>query len=262
MRVLRTLAISLAIFGAAAASLHAQANPSGAQSAAVRHFATQPAQELLVTSEFTTSLDSRTAKAGDRITLKTKSVLRLDDGTEIPKGAKLIGHITGAKAAGGGDANAQIALAFDRLEWKDEQSVTVQGEFRSIVAPGGDSGGTDAMAPTPGGASAGRAPGDMYGSTPTLAPPSQVAREQTPSASTLAARVSPGQIVAHSGDLAIRTTSIPGLLLANHEPDSLHNSSGPPSSSILLGAARDIHLESETRAVIAIASAGTAQQLR
>ena len=60
----------------------------------------------------------------------------------------------------------------------------------------------------------------------------------------------PGSIVARSGNIAIRMTAIPGVLLAN-------NMNGQPfsnASGLLLGAKSDIKLEGGTQVVVAVAS--------
>lgn len=210
---------------------------------------------LHIDGELLEKLDSKSAKVGDRVVIKTRSTVRTANGVEISKGSKLIGRVTGVEPLGAAEANAQIALVFDRVELKDGQSLSIQGEIQSLAPAGGDSenGEPDPMAAAPSNVSPGHAPGDMYGSTPIAAPPAQISR--TAQAEHTSGSSGAGSIVARSGDLVIRTTAIPGLLLANHEQ-------GAPaalSSSILLGAKRDVRLESGTRVVLAVVSAETAK---
>ncbi len=63
----------------------------------------------------------------------------------------------------------------------------------------------------------------------------------------------PGTIVARNGNVAIRTTAIPGVLLAN----ALNGQPFANASGLLVGARRDIHLDEGTRMVVAVA--GTPQ---
>lgn len=236
----------------AAAAVVAQVpNPSGTSSSA------SVADVHVVTGELADKLDSKTARVGDQVVVKTKSAIHTADEVEIPKGSKLIGHVTGVKALGA-EANSQIALAFDRIELKDGRSLSIHGDIQSL-APADDGGTRDTMGAAPSDMPAGHAPGDMYGSTPVATPPAQVPRAtQTGSSSSVVdpgAGSNAGAIVAHSGDLVLRTTAVPGLLLANHESSS----PGTASSSILLGAKRDIHLESGTRMVISIAPVAAAK---
>ena len=47
-----------------------------------------------MTGELEGKLDSRTAKVGDRVVLKTTEKVLTADGTVIPRGTRLVGHIT------------------------------------------------------------------------------------------------------------------------------------------------------------------------
>jgi hypothetical protein len=60
--------------------------------------------------------------------------------------------------------------------------------------------------------------------------------------------------VARTGNIAIRTTSIPGVLLANNEPGQ-QDPRMAQASGILLGAKKDVHLDSGTKVVIGVAAA-------
>ena len=61
----------------------------------------------------------------------------------------------------------------------------------------------------------------------------------------------PGSIVARNGNVAIRTTSVPGVLLAN----DIHGLPFSNASGMLLGARRDVRLDGGTRFVLAVAMA-------
>src|ERR1700728_4027260 len=65
----------------------------------------------------------------------------------------------------------------------------------------------------------------------------------------------PGTVVARTGNIAIRTTSIPGVLLANNAP-GLQDPRMAQASSILLGAKQDIQLSGGTQMVLGVAAAG------
>ena len=61
----------------------------------------------------------------------------------------------------------------------------------------------------------------------------------------------PGTLVARNGNVAIRTTSVQGVLLAN----DIHGLPFSNASGLLLGARRDVHLDGGTRLVLAVAMA-------
>ena len=57
-----------------------------------------------VNAQLVGKLDSRTAKAGDSIVVRTESSVKTADGTMIPKGTKLVGHVIGVMHAGIGQS--------------------------------------------------------------------------------------------------------------------------------------------------------------
>jgi hypothetical protein len=67
--------------------------------------------------------------------------------------------------------------------------------------------------------------------------------------------------VARTGNIAIRATSIPGVLLANNEPGQ-QDLRMAQSSGILLGAKRDVQLDGGTKVVIGVAAAAGSQSRR
>lgn len=211
-----------------------------------------------VNGELVDKLDTKTAKAGDSVVIKTNSNVKTADGTEIPKGSKLMGRITQVKPSGEGNENSQVALQIDRAELKGGQSVAIHSEIQSISASGSDSttGAPDTMAATPSGTSgpATAAPGS---SATASSPATQQPQASSTSPAANPAMPAPGTIVARTGNIAIRTTSIPGVLLANNEPGQ----QGPrmaQSSGILLGAKRDVHLDGGTKVVVGVAAAAAA----
>lgn len=67
-----------------------------------------------------------------------------------------------------------------------------------------------------------------------------------------------GTVVATNGNIAIRTTAIPGVLLANNAPGQ-QDPRMAQASSILLGAKRDIQLDGGTQMVVGVSAAGGGQ---
>ena len=51
-----------------------------------------------MTGELDGKLDSKTAKVGDRVVLKTMDKVQTSDGTVIPRGSRLVGHVTEVQA--------------------------------------------------------------------------------------------------------------------------------------------------------------------
>jgi len=222
-----------------------------------------------VNGELESKLDSKTAKTGDNIVVKTKASVKTADGTEIPKGSKLMGHIVAVKPSGAGE-NSQVALQIDHVELKGGQSLAVHSQIQSIAPPVSaalDNGSAAAMpgAVSPGGAPSGLAANGprtsanpASSSTPAVGAPQGAggAAGGVPAGSNIPAA---GTVVATNGNIAIRTTSIPGVLLANNETGQ-QDPRMAQASSILLGAKKDIQLEGGTQMVIALAATGGGPQ--
>jgi hypothetical protein len=81
------------------------------------------------------SLDSKSAKIGSEVELRTKEPLVSADGTQIPKGSKILGHITAAEPHAKGGADARVAIQFDRVELKGGQGVRIWSEIRWVEPP-------------------------------------------------------------------------------------------------------------------------------
>jgi hypothetical protein len=213
-----------------------------------------------VSGELLSKLDSKTAKTGDPVVVETRTSAKTADGTAIPKGSKLVGRVMAVKASAPGE-NSQVVLQFDHLELKGGQNVPVHSQIQSITPAGGTAATSDSAAlasrPQAAGASNPNTPG-ANGSNPASGAP-QTTGGQTGAATAATSAPPAGTVVARTGNIAIRTTSVPGVLVANNEP-------GQPdprmaqASSILLGAKQDIELDSGTQVVVGVAAAGGGTQ--
>jgi hypothetical protein len=207
-----------------------------------------------VNGELVSKLDSKTAKTGDNVVVETKASVKTADGTEIPKGSKLIGHVIAVQPSGTG-TNSQVALQFDHVELKGGQSVAVHSQIESIGPPEGaaSASGSATMSGTPAGgtnspsATGANSTGTNSGSRANAAP-------QGTAGEAGAAPAAAGTVVAKNGSIAIQTTSIPGVLLANNAPGE-QDPRMAQASSILLGARKDIQLEGGTQMVVGVAAA-------
>ncbi len=221
--------------------------------------ATSPVQLSSVNGELVDKLDTKTAKNGDAVVIKTKENVKTADGTEIPKGSKLVGRVTGVKPIGEGNQNSQVALQFDHVELKGGQNLPIHAEIQSLSTTDSDSAGSSTAMASPGGgtsAPAAAAPsGSMNGSTNATASsaPSQPQTTQAQATTGAEAGPAPGTIVARTGNIAIRTTSVPGVLLATNEPGQ-QDPRLAQSSGILLGPKHDVHLDSGTKVVMGVAA--------
>lgn len=253
----------------------AQAQPQATPPQSAPQTAAMAAVELSpVNGELVDKLDTKTAKTGDSVVIKTKSNVKTADGTEIPKGSKLVGRVTEVKPSGDAKDNSQVALQFDRVELKGGQSLSIHSEIQALSpsnsdAPAStpDTMGAMPSGPSPSGPSgsgsgpgpAASAPGASMNGPGTAAANTATAQPQmngrSPAANT-ASGPAAGTVVARTGNIAIRTTSIPGVLLANNEPGQ-QDPRMAQASGIILGAKRDVHLDGGTKVVIGVATATT-----
>jgi hypothetical protein len=85
-----------------------------------------------VAGELDGKLSSATAKVGDRVVLKTTEKVVTADGTAIPRGARLVGHVTQVQARDTTHRFAQLAIAFDHAEFKNGQSIAIFTLIRGV----------------------------------------------------------------------------------------------------------------------------------
>ncbi|HTW30615.1 MAG TPA: hypothetical protein VMD76_02990 [Candidatus Sulfotelmatobacter sp.] len=94
--------------------------------------ADQKPEQIVIPALLDTTLDSKKQSSGGQVEAKTVADLKLSDGTDIPKGTTVIGHITDAKAKGKGDAVSTLTIQFDKLTLKDGKTVNIEGHLRAV----------------------------------------------------------------------------------------------------------------------------------
>lgn len=117
--------------GAASGSL----NEASAAAAKSKHLAGAASQATNVSAELTRNLDSKHAKVGDPVEAKTTSKALLADGTKLPKGTKLIGHVTQVSRRTKAHKTSQLAFAFDHALLRNGRQVPIHAVLRSLSAP-------------------------------------------------------------------------------------------------------------------------------
>ena len=147
MKTAITLAVTIALLTgipllAQDSNTDSNASPSANDSAKVTYapaaggfgdLAASHAWEMsVVTGELEGKLDSKTAKVGDRVVLKTTEKVQTPDGTVIPRGSRLVGHVTEVQAYDIEIGPARIAIAFDHAELKNGQSIAVYTLIRGV----------------------------------------------------------------------------------------------------------------------------------
>lgn len=85
-------------------------------------------------AELSQPVDSKKARAGDPITAHTSEAVKTDRQVVIPKGTKLVGHVTRASARSKGDADSVLAVQFDRAILKDGREMPLQVTVQALAA--------------------------------------------------------------------------------------------------------------------------------
>jgi hypothetical protein len=100
----------------------------------VQH-STNEKQLVAANAELVTKLDAKTAKAGDIVTAKLTSSVRLPGGTELKRNTLLTGHIDQAEAAVNKGVST-IVLTFDRAQPKGGQAIAIKSTIVGIYPNG------------------------------------------------------------------------------------------------------------------------------
>lgn len=93
------------------------------------------AQATDIQAELTKHIDSKHAKVGDEVMAKTTSTATLADGTRLPKGTKLLGHVTEVSRESGRDGTSRLAFAFNQAVLRGGREVPIHAVLRSLMAP-------------------------------------------------------------------------------------------------------------------------------
>lgn len=127
----------------AKSSTSASAQKSGAQASgsASTSASAQTGQNSISLSNGTTfeaalssSLDARKNKEGDQVVARTTQAVKSDGNVVFPKGCKLIGHVTQAKARAKGESESALGIVFDKAILKHGQEVPINVVIQAVAA--------------------------------------------------------------------------------------------------------------------------------
>src|SRR6266849_6973152 len=101
--------------GSASQSTSASADKSGAQATA----ANQVAAGSTIQATLAKPVDARKNKAGDEVAAKTTEDVKSNGKVVLPKGSKIVGHVTDVQAREKGQQESHVAIAFERAVSKN-----------------------------------------------------------------------------------------------------------------------------------------------
>jgi hypothetical protein len=87
-----------------------------------------------INAELTAPIDSKKAKPGDPIAARTTEPTKSNGKAVIPKGSKLVGHVTQATARAKGDSESALGIVFDKAILKDGQEVPLNVAIQALAS--------------------------------------------------------------------------------------------------------------------------------
>lgn len=192
-------------------------------------------------AELSDTIDARKTKLGDPVRGRASEDMKAGGLIVIPRGARLIGRVTEARAAPRSDGAARLGIEFDRAELKDGRQIPLHATFFALAAPAGAL--TDHGSSSGGGFGGGSSVGEMMN-----------ASSHTP-ADEQSLKPSPGAIGGLDGNGLFYASSrgVFGLEDMSLEPGTTASA----GCSVVLANARTVRLPSGTRMLLSVGSAGT-----
>lgn len=90
------------------------------------------ASDTQVSARLEKTLDVKRAKPGDQVVMKTLQPIKQDGQTIVPRGTRLVGHVTDVAQRTKSNGQSRLGVALDRLE-RGSQTIPVTGTITSIV---------------------------------------------------------------------------------------------------------------------------------
>src|SRR5229473_2620214 len=208
-------------------------------------------------------IDSKKCKPGDAVTAHTTEAAKSEGKTVIPKGSKLVGHVTQASARAKGESESALGIVFDKAILKNGQEVPLNVAIQAIASAqsGASTAGSDMDAMGGMGASAagrgalggvGSATGGAVGTvTNTAANVGGVASGAANTAANAGGSVagaSKGAVggLNAAGQLATNSQGVFGLSGLNLNAAASNATEG----SVITSAGKNVHLDSGTRMLL------------
>jgi hypothetical protein len=183
---------------------------------------------VTVNAELTKGIDVKKAKAGDLVYARTTIAVTLADGTELPKGTKLIGKVTEARAKSSSDKTSHVAFSLEQAETKDGHEIPLRVMVTSVTVPLETSDLSAVTAGARGGALA-----------PTSSATSSTNIDPRAAQSSVQATAQPQQeadgIVGHAPNQRLTVGNMPGAILTSADGTSQSASIDLPNENVWLG---------------------------
>ena len=85
-------------------------------------------------AELSSPIDSKKSKPGDAVNARTTEAVKSEGKTVIPRGAKLVGHVTRASARAKGESESALGIVFDKAILKNGQEIPLSAGIQALAA--------------------------------------------------------------------------------------------------------------------------------
>jgi hypothetical protein len=234
-----------------------------------------------INAELTAPIDSKKAKPGDPVAARATEPTKSNGKTVIPKGSKLVGHVTQASARAKGDSESALGIVFDKAILKNGQEMPLNVAIQALgsaqstsslstfagddIAATGNAGGSaiGSGRASGGGAlggvtsTAGGAAGTVTNTAANAGNTAGGAVNSTVHSATNAAAVGPGTAggLNAAGQLTSSSRGVFGLQGVNLSSAT----AGAAQGSVISSAGKNLHLASGTQMLLVTQAAGAAE---
>ena len=212
------------------------------------------AQGTTIQAVLAKPVDSRKSKVGDAVVAKATQDVKSDGQVVVPKGTRLLGHVTEARAKAKGESDSALGIAFDKAVLKDGRELplplSIQAlavtQARASAAMEGES-----MMGSPAMSTGGHASGGLLsGATAPVGAVAGTATNTLGSAGTTAGGAVHGATegMTSGGSLtssAHGVVGIPGMSLSGQASSSAQG-------SVITSQGQNVHLDSGTQMVLRV----------
>jgi len=214
-------------------------------------------------------IDSKKCKPGDAVNAHTTEAVKSEGKTVIPKGAKLVGHVTQASARAKGESESSLGIVFDKAILKNGQEIPLSAGIQAIASAQSSASAAGSEIDTMGGAGASAAGSGMSGGRGALGGVTSAAGGAVGTVTNTAANVggvaggavntaaNAGGSVAGASKGAIGGLNAAGQLTSNSQGVFGLNglnlnaaASNATQGSVITTAGKNVHLDSGTRMLL------------
>src|SRR6266571_2053094 len=262
---------SLGAAAQAQTQAQASANASASTSASAQdgHANAALASGTAFNAALSSPIDSKKCKPGDQVTAHTTEAAKSEGKTVIPKGSKLVGHVTQASARAKGESESSLGIVFDKAILKNGQEIPLSAGIQALASAQSSASAAGADLDTMGGTGASAAGSGMSGGRGALGGVTSAAGGAVGTVTNTAANVggvaggavntaaNAGGSVAGASKGAIGGLNAAGQLTSNSQGVFGLNglnlnaaASNATQGSVITSAGKNVHLDSGTRMLL------------